>query len=93
MTVDGRYVDQARRDLTALLAAHPELMVEDQEGTLRLDMIEGSTSVLGNSYKLLQAERDTLVLESGIELEFERLRKRLERFVLRRQPFANTSCS
>ena len=29
MSVDGRYVDQARRDLTALLAAHPELMVED----------------------------------------------------------------
>jgi hypothetical protein len=41
--VDARFVDQARRDLTALLAAHPELEFDD---VLCTDMIEGATNAL-----------------------------------------------
>jgi hypothetical protein len=43
MSLDGRFVEQARRDLTALLAAHPEL---EEDEALRMDMAEGQTNAM-----------------------------------------------
>jgi hypothetical protein len=81
MSFDARFVDQARRDLNALLAANPEL---EEDEVLRLDMIEGTTNALHILDMLIQAERNTLGLEDAIEQEIDRLKKRQDRFTHRR---------
>jgi hypothetical protein len=80
--VDARFVDQARRDLTALLAAHPELEFDD---VLCTDMIEGATNALELLDELIRAEQDARILAERIDVEVERLKKRQERFSHRRQ--------
>jgi hypothetical protein len=80
--VDARFVDQARRDLTALLTAHPELEFDD---VLCADMIEGATNALELLDELIRAEQDARILEERIDVEVERLQKRQERFSHRRQ--------
>lgn len=81
MLLDVRFVDQARRDIAALLAAHPELAEDD---ILRLDMVEGLTDALGLIDRLIQAEREAKALAQGIDGELDRLKKRQERFEARR---------
>jgi DNA repair ATPase RecN len=75
--VDARFVDQARRDLTALLAAHPELEFDD---VLCTDMIEGATNALELLDELIRAEQDARILAERIDVEVERLQKRQARF-------------
>lgn len=82
MALDVRFVDQARRDLTALLAAHPELEFDD---VLCMDMIEGATNTLELLDELIRAEQDAHILEERIDVEVDRLKKRQERFSHRRQ--------
>jgi hypothetical protein len=79
--LDYRFVEQARRDLTALLASHPEL---EQDDVLCLDMIEGTTNALELLDKLIAAERNAFALSAAIDTEFERLRERQNRFEARR---------
>jgi hypothetical protein len=76
--VDGRFIDQARRDLTALLAAHPEL---EEDEVLRLDMAEGQTNAMEMLDELIRVERDARALQNVIAEEMDRLNKRLRRFV------------
>jgi hypothetical protein len=80
--VDARFVDQARRDLAALLTAHPELEFDD---VLCTDMIEGATDALELLDELIRAEQDSRILAERINVEVERLEKRQERFSHRRQ--------
>jgi hypothetical protein len=80
--VDARFVDQARRDLTALLVTHPELEFDD---VLCMDMIEGATNALDLLDELIRAEQDARILEERIDVEVGRLKKRQERFFHRRQ--------
>lgn len=82
MPVDGRFVDQARRDLETLLAVHPEL---EEDAVLRLDMIEGETTALDMLDKLIGAEREAFGLMTALSDEMERLQKRYARFSDRRQ--------
>lgn len=81
MSLDSRFIEQARRDLTALLAAHPEL---EEDDVLRLDMIEGQTNALELLDKLIAAELDAQAMESALETWFERISKRRERYANRR---------
>jgi hypothetical protein len=81
MSLDVRFVEQARRDLTALLAAHPEL---EQDDVLRLDMIEGETNALDLIDLLIAAEREALSLEEAVRTLQERLAIRQARFANRR---------
>jgi hypothetical protein len=81
MNVDSRFVDQARRDLTALLAENPEL---EEDDVLRLDMIEGTTSALELLDKLIAAELETRALEEGLAHIAKRLDERAMRFANRR---------
>jgi hypothetical protein len=80
--VDGRFIDQARRDLTALLAAHPEL---EKDEVLRLDMAEGQTNAMEMLDELIRVERDARALQDVIAEEMDRLNKRLRRFVDRQR--------
>jgi hypothetical protein len=79
--VDRRFIDQARRDLTALLAAHPEL---EEDEVLRLYMVEGSTNALELIDILIAAEREALSLEEAVKILQERLAIRQARFANRR---------
>jgi hypothetical protein len=81
MSLDMRFVEQARRDLTALLAAHPEL---EEDDVLRLDMIEGETNALELIDLLIAAEREALSHEEKIKILQERLAIRQARFANRR---------
>src|SRR4051812_24668823 len=81
MSLDMRFVEQARRDLTALLAAHPEL---EEDDILRLDMIEGETNALELIDLLIAAEREALSLEEAVKILQERLAIRQARFANRR---------
>lgn len=79
---DARFVDQARRDLAALLAANPEL---EEDDVLRLDMVEGNTNALELLDELIRAERNAKALAEGINSEIDRLVKREARLLLRQQ--------
>jgi hypothetical protein len=79
--LDSRFIDQARRDLNALLAAYPEL---EQDDVLRLDMIEGETGALELIDLLIAAEREALSLEEAVKILQERLTIRQARFANRR---------
>jgi hypothetical protein len=81
MSLDVRFVEQARRDLTALLAAYPDL---EQDDVLRLDMIEGETNALDLIDLLIAAEREALSLEEAVKILQERLAIRQARFANRR---------
>jgi hypothetical protein len=63
MSLDVRFVEQARRDLTALLATYPEL---EEDEVLRLDMIEGETNALALIDLVIAAEREALSLEEAV---------------------------
>ena len=82
MQVDGRFVDQARRDLETLLAVHPEL---EEDDVLRLDMIEGETTALDMLDKLIGAEREAKGLQECVASEMDRLNKRMQRFADRQR--------
>jgi phage host-nuclease inhibitor protein Gam len=82
MSLDGRFVEQARRDLTALLAAHPEL---EEDEVLRMDMAEGQTNAMEMLDELIRVERDARSLQDAIADEMDRLNKRLQRFVDRQR--------
>jgi hypothetical protein len=81
MSLDVRFVEQARRVLTALLAANPEL---EEDDVLRLDMVEGETSAMELLDELIRAERDAVALMGAVAEEQRRLDQRLERFSVRR---------
>jgi DNA-directed RNA polymerase specialized sigma subunit len=81
MQVDGRFVEQARRDLTALLAAHPEL---EEDDVLHADMIEGNTKAFELLDELIRVERSAKILSEATEAEIERLKIRQGRFESRR---------
>jgi hypothetical protein len=81
ITIGVRFVEQARRDLTALLAAYPDL---EQDDVLRLDMIEGETNALELIDLLIAAEREALSLEEAVRILQERLAIRQARFANRR---------
>jgi hypothetical protein len=81
MQVDGRFVEQARRDLTALLAAHPEL---EEDDVLHVDMIEGNTKAFELLDELIRVERSAKILSEATEAEIERLKIRQGRFESRR---------
>lgn len=82
MSLDGRFVEQARRDLTALLAAHPEL---EHDEVLRMDMVEGETNAMEMLDELIRVEREAKALQDAIADEMDRLNKRLQRFVDRQR--------
>jgi len=82
MSVDARFIDQARRDLAALLAAHPEL---EEDNVLRLDMVEGETNALDLIDKLIEAEREARALAEGVKLYQIRVQMRFDRFHARRE--------
>jgi hypothetical protein len=82
MSLDGRFVEQARRDLTALLAAHPEL---EEDYVLRVGMFEGETNAMEMLDELIRVERDARSLQDAIADEMDRLNKRLQRFVDRQR--------
>jgi hypothetical protein len=82
MSLDGRFVEQARHDLTALLAAHPEL---EEDEVLRMDMAEGQTNAMEMLDELVRVERDARSLQDAIADEMDRLNKRLQRFVDRQR--------
>jgi hypothetical protein len=82
MSLDGRFVEQARRDLTALLAAHPEL---EEDEVLRMDMAEGQTNAMEMLDELIRVERDARSLQDAIADEMDRMNKRLQRFVDRQR--------
>jgi hypothetical protein len=65
MSFDVRFVEQARRDLIALLSAYPDL---EQDDVLRLDMIEGETNALDLIDLLIAAEREALSLEEAVKI-------------------------
>jgi hypothetical protein len=73
MSLDVRFVEQARRDLTALLAAYPDL---EQDDVLRLDMIEGETNALDLIDLLIAAEREALSLEEAVAIRQARFANR-----------------
>jgi hypothetical protein len=77
MSLDGRFVEQARRDLTALLAAYPELAEDD---VLRQDMIEAETGALELIDKLVDVEREAKAMEGAVLAILDRLVGRKERF-------------
>jgi hypothetical protein len=81
MSLDVRFVEQARRDLTALLATYPDL---EQDDVLRLDMIEGETNALELIDLLIAAEREALSLEEAVKILQDRLAIRQARFANRR---------
>lgn len=78
---DGRFVEQARRDLTALLANHPEL---EEDDVLRLDMVDGCTNAMELIDQLLEAERESVGLENGLDQIIERFYARRSRIASRR---------
>lgn len=80
--VDVRFVDQARRDLAALIAAHPEL---EEDEVLRTDMIEGEGNTMEMLDELIRVEREAKALQEAIASEMDRLNKRLQRFVDRQR--------
>jgi len=75
--VDFRFIEQARRDLTALLAAHPEL---EEDDVLRLDMVEGETNVTEMLDKLILSEREARAMEGAVVALLDSLVKRKQRF-------------
>jgi hypothetical protein len=81
MSLDVRFVEQARRDLAALLAANPEL---EQDEVLRLDMIEGETGALELIDLLIAAEREAMSIEEAVKILQDRLAIRQARFANRR---------
>jgi hypothetical protein len=82
MSLDDRFVEQARRDLTALLAAHPEL---EEDEALRMDMAEGQTNAMEMLDELIRVEREAKAVQDAIADELDRLNKRLQRFVDRQR--------
>lgn len=81
MTVDARFIEQARADLRNLLAVNPAL---EEDDVLRLDMIEGETNALELIDKLIEAEKDSSCLEEATGNAIEQLQKRRGRFANRR---------
>lgn len=77
MSIDGRFIDQARRDLATLLALHPEL---EEDEILRMDMVEGETGAMEMLDELIKVEREARTLQDAVAAEMERLNKRLQRF-------------